>query len=224
MSSYFEAREAIDPLVREQKLFERLPNVLRQAVRNAPAIAQQLEGFPIQDITSRQALAQLPVLRKPQLLRLQHARRHDNTQGEQSELYRVFGGFSTIGWGQAIRVFASPGPIYEPQGKHSDYWGFARALHAAGFKSKRLIHNCFSYHFTPAGAMMESSGHALGCTVFPGGVGQTEQQVAAMADLQPNYYTGTPSFLRIIVEKAESMNIDIPIRQALFSGEAYPPS
>lgn len=224
MSSYFEAREAIDPLVREQKLFERLPNVLRQAIRNAPAIAQQLDGIEPQDITSRQALAELPVLRKPQLLQQQHAKRHDNPQAEQPELHHVFGGFSTIGWGQALRVFASPGPIYEPQGKQSDYWGFARALHAAGFRSKRLIHNCFSYHFTPAGAMMESAGHALGCTVFPGGVGQTEQQVAAMVDLQPDYYTGTPSFLRIIVEKAEAMKVDIPVRQALFSGEAYPPS
>ena len=100
------------------------------------------------------------------------------------------------------RVFASPGPLYEPEGARPDYWRMARAIYAAGFRPGELIHNCFSYHFVPAGSMMESGAHAMGCTVFPGGTGQTEQQVQAIADLKPAGYIGTPSFLKIIVEKA----------------------
>jgi phenylacetate-CoA ligase len=123
------------------------------------------------------------------------------------------------------RVFASPGTIYEPEGRQLDYWRSARALAAAGFKAGELIHNCFSYHFTPAGAMMESGAHALGCTVFPAGTGQTEQQVQAMAELKPAGYVGTPSFLKIILEKAAEMGVALPsVTKALVSGEACPPS
>jgi phenylacetate-CoA ligase len=123
------------------------------------------------------------------------------------------------------RVFASPGTIYEPDSTRRDYWRLARALHAAGFRPGQLVHNCFSYHFVPAGAMMESGAHALGCTVFPGGTGQTEQQVQAMAELQPAGYVGTPSFLKIIVEKAAEMKVALPtVTRAMVSGEACPPS
>jgi phenylacetate-CoA ligase len=122
-------------------------------------------------------------------------------------------------------VFASPGTIYEPEGTRKDYWRMARTMFAAGFRPGELIHNCFSYHFTPAGSMMETGAHALGCTVFPGGIGQTEQQVAAMAELQPAGYIGTPSFLKIILEKAAEMGQPLPsLRKALVSGEAFPPS
>jgi phenylacetate-CoA ligase len=138
----------------------------------------------------------------------------------------VFGGFSTLGFGKAMpRVFASPGTIYEPEGTRPDYWRMARTMFAAGFRPGELIHNCFSYHFTPAGSMMETGAHALGCTVFPGGIGQTEQQVGAMAELQPAGYIGTPSFLKIIIEKAAEMGVALPsLRKALVSGEAFPPS
>jgi phenylacetate-CoA ligase len=138
----------------------------------------------------------------------------------------VFGGFSAVAFGKHMpRVFSSPGPIYEPEGAHPDYWRMARAIAAAGFKSGELIHNCFSYHFTPAGSMMETGAHALGCTVFPGGIGQTEQQVQAMAELQPAGYIGTPSFLKIIIEKAAEMGVALPsVKKALVSGEAFPPS
>jgi phenylacetate-CoA ligase len=123
------------------------------------------------------------------------------------------------------RLFSSPGPIYEPEGARADYWRMARAISAAGFKSGELIHNCFSYHFTPAGSMMETGAHALGCTVFAGGIGQTEQQVQAMAELQPAGYIGTPSFLKIILEKAAEMGVALPsVKKALVSGEAFPPS
>ena len=115
----------------------------------------------------------------------------------------IFGGFSTVAFGGKMpRIFSSPGPIYEPEGGARDYWRMARAIHAAGFRSGELIHNCFSYHFVPAGSMMETGAHALGCTVFAGGTGQTEQQVQAIVELQPAGYIGTPSFLKIIVDKA----------------------
>ena len=123
------------------------------------------------------------------------------------------------------RVFASPGTLYEPDGRGVDHWRLARSMYAAGFRPGELIHNCFSYHFVPAGAMMESGAHALGCTVFPGGTGQTEQQVQAMAELRPAGYIGTPSFLKIILEKADEMGVALPsLTKALFGGEAFPPS
>lgn len=224
MSDFFEDREAADPNEREQALFARLPAALERARQRAPAIARQLDGIDHRDMTSREALAQIPVLRKSELVQIQTAVRSDSAPQGNADRVRSFGGFSTIGWGEARRVFASPGPIYEPEGPRTDYWGFARALYAAGFRARELVHNGFSYHFTPAGSMMETAAHALGCTVFPGGVGQTEQQVQAILDLQPAGYTGTPSFLRIIMEKATEMGVSLSLRHALFSGEAFPPS
>lgn len=121
------------------------------------------------------------------------------------------------------RVFASPGEMYEPDGTQRDYWRMARALHAAGFRAGDLIHNSFSYHLVPAGSMLESGAHALGCTVFPGGTGHTEQQVMAMRELRPMGYVGTPSFLKILVEKAAAMGVELTgLRTALCSGEAFP--
>jgi phenylacetate-CoA ligase len=163
-------------------------------------------------VTSRAALAKLPVIRKGELLDLQ--------QGA-----RPFGGLAASGYGEIARVFASPGPIYEPEGRAPDWWRLARALFAAGFRRGDLVHNCFSYHFTPAGSMLETGAHALGCAVFPGGTGQTEQQVQAIADLGPAGYVGTPSFLRIILEKADEQGVAMPsLTKALVSGEAFPPS
>jgi phenylacetate-CoA ligase len=122
------------------------------------------------------------------------------------------------------RVFASPGPIYEPEGKAADYWRTARALYAAGFRAGDLVHNSFSYHMTPGAWILDAGAHALGCTVFPAGVGQTEQQLDAMLDLQPNGYVGTPSFLRILLAKADELGHKIPsLTKALVSGEAFLP-
>ena len=223
MQAFFDVRETQPEDGRERDLFARLPDFLRAAARSAPAVARQLQGFDPAGLSDRAGLARVPVLRKSELLQIQHAARLAHAGAGERD--RVFGGFSAIGWDRARRVFASPGPIYEPEGPRPDYWGFARALHAAGVRPGCLIHNCFSYHFTPAGSMMETAAHALGCAVFPGGVGQTEQQVRAMADLGPDAYTGTPSFLRIILEKADEMGVSLPsLRRALFSGEAYPPS
>lgn len=223
MTKYYEAREAADPDEREDYLLRSLPGALKRASQYAPAIAAQLKGVNLDAITTRQDLARIPVLRKSELLRIQLERRAGQSAGG-SGTQHVFGGFSTIGWGEAQRVFSSPGPIYEPESARPDYWGFARALYAAGFRANDLIHNCFSYHFTPAGSMMETAAHALGCTVFPGGTGQTEQQARTMIDLVPAGYTGTPSFLKIIMEQAAEQGEPLALKRALFSGEAYPPS
>ncbi len=218
MKTHMDALEARDPAAREAALLAALPGQIAHAQQNAPAFADILKNVNAADITSRAALAKLPVIRKYELLEKQKASRAVGGS--------VFGGFSAVSYGQQMpRVFSSPGPLYEPEGLRPDYWRMARAISAAGFESGELIHNCFSYHFTPAGSMMETGAHALGCTVFPGGIGQTEQQVQAMAELQPAGYIGTPSFLKIILEKAAEMGVALPsVKKALVSGEAFPPS
>jgi phenylacetate-CoA ligase len=219
MISFFDALETREPALREAALMAALPKQVAHAKQASAALAQILSAVDPAAVTSRQALAQLPVTRKHELLERQQASRAV-AGGD------VFGGFSTLGYGaQMPRLFASPGPIYEPEGSGRDYWRMARAIFAAGFRPGELIHNCFSYHFVPAGSMMESGAHALGCTVFAGGTGQTEQQVQAMAQLRPAGYIGTPSFLKIIVEKAAEMGVALPsVTKAMFGGEAYPPS
>jgi phenylacetate-CoA ligase len=216
MSPHYDALETRDPAQREAALMAALPQQVAHAQAHAPAFAQSLQGIDAATVNSRAALAHLPVIRKYELLAQQQAQRAT----------QVFGGFAAIGFGQAMpRVFSSPGPIYEPEGRGADYWRMARAIYAAGFRAGELAHNCFSYHFTPAGSMMETGAHAIGCTVFPGGIGQTEQQVQAMAELKPAGYIGTPSFLKIILEKAAELGVALPsVTKALVSGEAFPPS
>ncbi len=215
-TEFFDALESREPAVREAALMAALPDAVAQAQRCSPAMAEILRGVNAGEVGSRAALAHLPVTRKHELLERQKALRASD----------VFGGFSTLRFGAAMpRVFSSPGPIYEPEGTRSDYWRAARAMFAAGFRRGNLIHNCFSYHFTPAGSIMESGAHALGCTVFPGGIGQTEMQVQTIAELKPAAYAGTPSFLKIIVDKADELGVPLPsLRRALVSGEAFPPS
>jgi len=216
-----DALETRDPSERERALMAALPLQVAHAQAHTAAFAELLQGVDASQVTSRAALARLPVTRKHELLERQKAKRADD----------VFGGFSALGWGtgrsggRAQRVFQSPGPIYEPEGEGRDPWRLARALFAAGFRAGDLAHICFSYHFTPAGAMMESGAHALGCTVFPGGTGQTEQQVQAIAELRPAGYVGTPSFLKLIVDKAAELGVALPsLHKALVSGEAFPPA
>ena len=216
MSNFYDSLEQRDPAVREAALLQALPAQIAHAQTAASAWATILQGVKANDINSRAALAGLPVTRKYELLARQQAQRAND----------VFGGFSALRFGKTMpRVFASPGPIYEPEGVGKDYWRMARALFAAGFRSGELVHNCFSYHFTPAGSMMESGAHALGCSVFPGGTGQTEQQLQAMLELRPSGYSGTPSFLKILLEKAAESQTPLPfLSKALVSGEAFPPS
>ena len=216
MTRFYDALETRTPLEREAALLAALPAQVAHARSHAPAFAAILANTDPAGITSRAALASLPVTRKHELHERQRAGLADN----------AFGGFAAIGYGAAMpRIFCSPGPLYEPEGARRDYWRMARALYAAGFRAGELAHNSFSYHFVPAGAMMESGAHALGCTVFPGGTGQTEQQVQAMAELRPAGYIGTPSFLKLILEKAAELKQPLPsLTKALLSAEAFPPS
>ena len=214
---HFDTLETRDPAVRERDLFQRLPAQVAHAMANAPAFAKILDGIDPRGVDSRERLASLPVTRKSSLLELQKAS-------------RPMGGFAAAGGGstariRAAKVFASPGPLYEPEGRGADYWRLGRALVAAGFDEGDLLHNTFSYHFTPAGSMVESAAAAIGCTVIPAGTGQTELQVQAIADLKPNGYVGTPSFLRIILDKADETGADVSsITKAMVSGEPFPPS
>ncbi len=227
MTDFYDALETRDPAVREATLMAALPEQLR-AAQALPGWAAALAGVDPETVCTRAALQQLPVLRKSDLLARQQAARAEPRARD------PFGGLSAIGWPAigwpaicvlrpARRVFQSPGPIYEPEGPAPDYWRMARALFAAGVRAGDLVHNSFSYHLTPAGSMMETGAHALGCTVFAGGVGNTELQLQAMQDLQPQAYAGTPSFLRILLEKADEQGVALPgLRKALVSGEAFP--
>jgi len=216
MTEFYDALETRDPSHREAQLMADLPQQLDHAKRNSAAFAEILASVDVATVASRAALAKLPVTRKGELLERQKAQRAKDP----------FGGFSTLVRGPKMpRVYASPGPIYEPEGSGSDYWRMGRAIHASGFRPGDLVHNAFSYHMTPGAFMMESGAHAVGCTVFPGGVGQTEQQLQAIAELRPDGYIGTPSFLRILIEKAQEAGSDISsIRKAMTGGEALPAS
>ncbi len=218
MTPFYDALETRSPADREAAHMAALPTQVAHAQAHSPAMRDLLAGVDASAVTNRSALARLPVTRKGDL--------HERQKVGRAAGKDVFGGFAAVGYGaQMPRVFASPGPIYEPEGTAKDYWRIARAIYAAGFRSGDLIHNCFSYHFVPAGSMMETGAQALGCTVFPGGTGQTEQQVQAMAELKPAGYIGTPSFLKIILEKAAEMGVALPsLKKGLVGGEAFPPS
>jgi len=218
--AHFDALETRSADERGAALRRALPAQIAHAAARAPAFAARLRDVDPAAVTSRAALAAVPVLRKSDLLAHQNA----------ADTPDAFGGFATVGWGatrppaqRAVRVFASPGPIREPETARSDYWRMARALFAAGFRAGDLVHNSFSYHLTPAGSMMETGAHAIGCTVLPAGTGQTELQVQAMAALAPDAYAGTPSFLRLLLEKADETGVALPsLTKAALSGEAVP--
>jgi len=221
MTTFHDTLETRDPAEREAALMAALPGLIAHAQQNTAAFADILSGVDPRQVNARAALAQLPVTRKGQL--------RDRQNWAQSAGGDPFGGFSAVGWrtlgarSHARRVFQSPGPIYEPEGSASDYWRFGRALFAAGVREGDLIHNSFSYHLTPAGSMIETAAQALGCAVFPGGVGNTELQLQAMQQLRPRVYAGTPSFLRIALEKADASGISLPhLGVACVSGEALP--
>jgi phenylacetate-CoA ligase len=215
-SDYFDELETRDPAERERRLFRLLPEQIAYAQKNAPAFAKILDGVDPVAITSRAALAKLPVIRKSELMERQKESYPDRDP---------FGGLTALPTGQLARIFASPGPIYDPEAMRADYWRLGRALHAAGFRRGDVIHNTFSYHFTPAGSMLESGAHAIGCAVIPAGTGNTELQVRAIADVKPKGYVGTPSFLKIILDKAREIDVALPsLKLALVSGEALPPS
>ena len=211
-SEHYDKLETRDEMTRSLALQMDLPKQIAHAKSSTAAYAEILADIDPASINSMQALATLPVTRKSDLIDRQAAN-------------RPFGGLAAAKPGEMVRVYASPGPVYEPEGSAPDYWRTGRALYAAGVRAGDLIHNTLSYHFTPAGFMIESGARAVGCGVFPAGVGQTELQVAAIVDLQPNVYCGTPSFLKIIIDKAAELNADIScIKKGLVGGEALPPS
>jgi len=210
MTAFFDSLETCDPAQRETEQFAALRAQIAHAQAQSAYFAGVLKGVVPADIKDRGALAALPVTRKSDLIELQIAA-------------LPFAGMTALPTAALGRVYMSPGPMFDPEGKRADYWRLARAMHAAGFRAGELVHNTFSYHFTPAGFMADMGAHALGCPVFPGGTGQTEMQVAAIAALKPACYIGTPSFLRIILEKGDELGADVAsLKKALVSAEALP--
>jgi phenylacetate-CoA ligase len=211
MNRYLDDLETRAPEQREAALMARLPTQIAHAKRRSSWYGAALAGIEAQGVTSRADLARLPVVRKHQLLDLQ-------------KRVPPFGGLNATPLAGLGRVFSSPGPIYDPEGLGTDWWRFGRSLHAAGFRAGDLVHNTFAYHFTPAGFMVDGAARRLGCPVFPAGVGQTEMQVQAIADLKPAGYVGTPSFLKIILDKADELRADVSsLKKAVVSGEAFFP-
>jgi phenylacetate-CoA ligase len=211
MPDFYDELETREPQTREREQFSRLPELIARAM-SGPGWAAQLAGFDPKSVTSRAALAALPVLRKSDLK-------------ERQEKKPPLGGFAVCAPGKLKRLLMSPGPIYEPEAHGKDWWNAARALFAAGFRPGDIVHNCFSYHLTPGGFILEAGAHALGCAVVPGGVGNTEQQVDAIAHLKPSGYTGTPDFLKILLDAAAKAGRDVSsLKRGLVSGAALPSS
>ncbi|MBO4223566.1 phenylacetate--CoA ligase family protein [Bradyrhizobium neotropicale] len=211
MTDHYDARETRDPAQREAELFARLPEVLRRAMA-APAYADRLKDVDPATITSRAALARLPVLRKSELPALHRAA-------------PPFGGFVAGPPGSFARLFTSPGPIFEPEAAQGDAWRGARALFAAGFRPGDVVLNTFSYHLTPGGFIFDTSARALGCAVIPAGPGNTEQQFELIEAYRPIGYSGTPDFLKILLDAAASARRDVSsIKRAQVSGAAFPKS
>jgi phenylacetate-CoA ligase len=208
--AFYDVLETRDPVEREAALMAALPKAIAAAKQQAPAYRERLGKVRPPDIADRRALADLPVTRKSELIELQRQN-------------PPFGGFNAVPVGNVARIFASPGPIYEFEAKRPDFFRMARALFAAGIRGGDLVHNTFSYHLTPAGAMVESAALALGCAVIAAGTGQTEQQLRTIADLKPVAYVGTPSFLKILLDRAAEEKVDIAsLNKALVGAEAFP--
>jgi phenylacetate-CoA ligase len=208
---HYDELETRDPEVREHALLDDLPQLLARA-KNAPGWAEHLRGIDPATVNSRAALAQLPLLRKSDLAARQCA-------------HPPFGGFNVTPPTGLRRLLMSPGPIFEPEGHGSDFWGSARALFAAGFRRGDIVHNSFAYHLTPGGFIMEAGAHALGCVVIPGGIGNTEQQIESIAHFAPAGYVGTPDFLKIILDTAAKSGKNVSsIKRGLVSGAALPSS
>ena len=209
---HYDELETRDPAAREAALFARLPDLISHAVDAAPGWARQLQGVDPKAIGSRQALAGLPVLRKSNLKALQQA-------------HPPFGELTTVPPGALGHLYLSPGPIFDPEATGPDPWRVARALWAAGLRPGHVLQNCFGYHLTPGAWMVDLGARHLGCAVIPAGTGQTEQQIEVIRSLAPDAYVGTPSFLRIIIEKAHEQKLDISrLKRALVAAEALPPS
>ena len=211
MPDHYDALEIRDPAAREREQLARLPEAIARAM-TAPGWAKHLAGVDPHAVTSRAALARLPVLRKSELMALQKD-------------HPPFGGFNVTPPGKSRRLMMSPGPIFEPEGTGEDWWGSARACFAAGFRAGDIVHNTFAYHLTPGGFILESGAHRLGCAVIAAGPGNTEQQLEAIGHFKPAGYMGTPDFLKILLDAADKAGKDASsIKRALVSGAALPAS
>ena len=211
MSDHYDALETRDPAARAREQGARLPEAIAHAM-TAPGWANHLAGIDAKAVTSHAALAKLPVMHKTTLAALQK----ENPP---------FGGFNVTPAGKAKRLHMSPGALFEPQGWTKDFANCARALFAAGFRAGDIVHNSFSYHLTTGAYILEEGAHALGCAVIPGGVGNTEQQLDAIAHYRPSGYVGTPDFLKILLDTAEKTAKDATsFKRALVSGAALPGS
>jgi len=209
---YYDRLETRSPKAREAALMAALPALVAHAKRKAPGLARILADVAPSRVKSREALARLPVTRKSDLAALQ-------------KQMPPLGGLNATPVEKLGKLFVSPGPVYDPEGRGADWWRTARGLFAGGFRPGDLVANSFSYHFTPAGSMLESGALALGCTVVPTGVGQTEMQVAAIVGLGVRGYIGTPSFLKLIVEKADELKTDLScLKRAQVGAEYLPPA
>lgn len=212
MQQHYDALETRTPAVREAALMAALPAHIAHARKNAPGFARILADVDPAAVRSREALAKLPVTRKSDL-------------GELQKALPPLGGLNATPMAKLAKLFVSPGPIYEPEGTGDDWWRTARALHAAGVRAGDLVINTLAYHFVPAGSMFESGARAIGCSVVPAGTGQTEMQVSTIRDLRISSYVGTPSFLKLIVEKADELKVDIGcLKKALVGAEYLPPA
>jgi phenylacetate-CoA ligase len=212
MSEHYDSLETRDPAEREKALMAALPAHIAHARKNAPGFSRILADIDPLAVNSRAGLARLPVTRKSDL-------------GDLQKQQPPLGGLNATPLNKLAKIFVSPGPVYEPQGVSPNWWRSARALFAAGFRAGDLVINTFAYHFTPAGSMMESGALALGCTVVPTGIGQTEMQVSTIADLRISAFVGTPSFLKLIVDKADELKADIScLKKVMVGGEYLPPS
>ena len=210
LKTFYDGRETRKPADRDVGLMAALPRIVHHAKSQSAGFGRILVDVDPKTVTSREALASLPVTRKSDLIDA-HAKEPP------------FAGLNATPVPALARIFQSPGPIYDPQGKGDDWWRMGRAFFAAGFRPGDIVHNCLSYHLTPGGFIFDSGARACGCVVIPAGVGQSEAQVKAISDLKPTGYCGTPSFLKILIEKAEELGADISsIKRALVSGEALP--
>lgn len=208
----FDQLETRDPQQRELAQFNLLPGLLQRAVERAPGWAEHLAGVDPRAISSRAALATLPVLRKSALKDLQAKR-------------PPFGGFATTEPAGVGRIFMSPGPIFEPEGRGEDWWRSARGLYAAGFRKGDVVHNTFAYHLTPGAWVLDAGARAIGCTIIAAGPGNTEQQLEAIVQLRPTAYVGVPDYLKILLDKAREAGRDVSsFKRAIVSGGALFPS
>ncbi len=209
-TSHFDELETRSAAARAADLAQALPAQIARA-QALPGYAGSLDGIDPATITSADALAALPVLRKSEL-------------GKAQATSAPFGGFTTKPAHGFTHVFQSPGPIYEPSSNAPDWWRMGRFLHAVGIGAGDIVQNCFGYHLTPAGMIFESGAQAVGAAVLPAGTGQTELQVIAARDVGTTAYAGTPDYLKIILEKADEMGVTLGITKAAVGGGALFPS